>query len=55
MKPKLPGLILILALATGWTSVQAGSIVTARCGNCGYESGDLFLFGGKANYKTVID
>jgi hypothetical protein len=53
MKAKLLSLILILALVMGWNSVQAGSIVTATCGNCGYESGDLFLFGGKANFKTV--
>ena len=36
-----------------WTSVQAGTIVTAGCAGCGFDSGRLFLFGGRANFKTV--
>jgi hypothetical protein len=53
MKAKLLVLSLILLLAAGLNSAEAGSIVTATCGNCGYDSGGLFLFGGKANFKTV--
>jgi len=36
-----------------WSSAQAGMIVSAKCDACGYETGHLFLFGGKANFKTV--
>jgi hypothetical protein len=53
MKAKLLSLILILALVVGWNSARAGSIVTAKCDICGYDSGGLFLFGGRANFKTV--
>lgn len=53
MKTKWLRLILILVLVVGWDSVHAGSIVTAKCDNCGYDSGSLFLFGGKANFRTV--
>ena len=53
MKAKLLSLILILVLVVGWNSAQAGSIVTAKCDVCGYDSGRLFIFGGKANFKTV--
>lgn len=53
MKAKLLGLIFVLVLVTGWNSAQAGSIVTAKCDNCGYDSGRLFIFGGKANFKTI--
>ena len=53
MKAKLLSLILILVLVVGLNSTEAGSIVTAKCESCGYDSGGLFLFGGKANFKTV--
>ncbi|MEW6334778.1 MAG: hypothetical protein AB1558_10945, partial [Thermodesulfobacteriota bacterium] len=53
MKAKLLSLILILVWMAGWNASQAGSIVTAKCDNCGYDSVGLFLFGGKANFKTV--
>jgi len=53
MKGKGFSLIIILVLVMGWNSAWAGSIVTAKCDVCGYDSGRLFLFGGRANYKTV--
>ncbi len=53
MKEKWINIIIILVLVLGSSSVWAGSIVTAKCDACGYESGPLFIFGGRANFKTV--
>ena len=53
MKEKWFRLIIILVLVMGWNSAWAGSIVTAKCDVCGYDSGRLFLFGGRGNFKTV--
>jgi hypothetical protein len=53
MKEKGVSLIIILALVMVWNSAWAGSIVMAKCDLCGYDSGRLFLFGGRANFKTV--
>jgi hypothetical protein len=53
LKAKLLSLIAILVFLAGWNPAEAGSIVTARCDTCGYDSGGLFLFGGRANFKTV--
>jgi hypothetical protein len=44
--------VLVLFMST-WGLVQAGTIVSAKCDACGYENGRIFLFGGKANLKTV--
>lgn len=33
-------------------TVQAGTMVEARC-ECGYQSGAMLLFGGRANFTTV--
>jgi hypothetical protein len=53
MKKKWSGLIIILVLLVGCNSSLAGSIIVANCEACGYDSGNLFLFGGKSNFKTV--
>ncbi len=55
MKTKWLSLILILVLVAGWNSARAGSIVRAKCDVCGYDSGGLFLFGGRGNFKTVCN
>jgi hypothetical protein len=55
MKARLLSPILILVLVVGWNFAQAGSIVTAKCDSCGYDSGHLFLFGGRVNFKTVCE
>jgi hypothetical protein len=44
----------VLAILLGiWGPAQAGTIVSAKCDACGYECAQMFLFGGKANFKTV--
>lgn len=53
MKTKGLSLLLFLVLLVGGNSALAGSIVKAKCDGCGYDSGRLFLFGGRGNFKTV--
>jgi hypothetical protein len=48
-------LIVLAVLFSGWNISWAGSIVSARCEACGYDSGRLFLFGGRSNFKTVCN
>jgi hypothetical protein len=55
MKTKWMSLFLTLILIGVWNSARAGSIVKAKCDVCGYNSGGLFLFGGRANFKTVCN
>lgn len=43
--------LLLLALATP-VPARAGTIVDARC-PCGYHTGRLLVFGGRADFKTV--
>ncbi len=46
--------LLLTAAFWAWCGpAQAGSVVEARCEACGYASGNLFLFGGKALFRTV--
>ena len=54
MKEKLLSLILILVLVVGLDSVEAGSIVTAKCDNCGYDSGGLFSLVARQTSKLSV-
>lgn len=52
MKYRLTALVVAALLVLIALPAAAGTMVEARC-ECGYKSGNLLLFGGKANFQRV--